>query len=143
MLYLLLMLATGCLVAMQSPINAALSRQTGALEASLASFMVGALGLFAAVLLFGRGNFWKFFSAPVWQWTGGILGAIMVCASLVSVPRIGVLSTILAMIVGNLFMAAVIDNYGWFGAPLTPFTLRRLLGFCLVMAGLYLIFFKK
>ena len=42
MLYILLMLVAGCMIAMQSPINAALSRTVGVLESSLISFTVGA-----------------------------------------------------------------------------------------------------
>lgn len=143
MLYLLLMLCAGCLIAMQSPVNAALSRQAGPLEASLFSFLVGSLALFCAVLVFGRGSFFKAFAAPGWQWSGGLLGAVMVFASILAVPKIGVLATVLAMILGNLAMAAVIDNFGWFGVPVTPFTVRRLIGFCLVLAGLFFIFFKN
>ena len=142
MAYLVLMLCAGCLIAMQSPINATLSRQTGALEASLFSFLIGALALFCAVLSFGKGSFFRAFEAPAWQWCGGVLGAAMVFASILAVPRIGVLATGLAMILGNLAMAALIDNFGWFGAPVTPFTLRRLIGLCLVLAGLFFIFFK-
>ena len=44
------------------------------------------------------------------------------------------------MIFGNLVMAAIIDNFGWFGLPVTPFGGRRLAGFALVLAGLLLIF---
>lgn len=141
--YLAFMFVAGCLIAMQSPVNAALSRQTGTLEASLISFFIGTCALGCAVLLFGRGSLLRVFQAPAWQLTGGLPGAVLVWAAILSVPRIGVLSTVLAMILGNLLMAAVIDNYGWFGAPLTPFTLRRLLGLCLVLAGLFLIFFRK
>lgn len=134
------MLATGCMVAMQSPINAALSRSIGALEAALVSFAGGFLVLAAATAMFGKGSLVKAPTVPVWQWSGGLLGAMMVLTAIVSVPKIGVLSTALAMIVGNLAMAAFIDNYGWFGVPVTPFGLRRLVGFCLVLAGLYLVF---
>lgn len=139
-LYLVLMLATGCMIAMQSPINAALSRETGAVEASLVSFATGAAVLALAVFMFGKGDLGKAFDAPIWQWSGGLLGALMVLSAIVCVPRIGVLSTALAMIIGNLAMAALIDNFGWFGAPVTVFGLRRLLGFCLVLGGLYFIF---
>ena len=64
----------------------------------------------------------------------------MVLSSIIAVPRIGVLATALAMIFGNLLMAAIIDNYGWFGVPVTPFGWHRLLGFVLVLAGLALVF---
>lgn len=140
MLYIVLMLATGCMIAMQSPINASLSRITGPLEASLFSFLVGTLTLVILAAFFGKGNLLRAIDAAPWQWCGGLLGAIMVFSAIVAVPRIGVLSTALAMIVGNLFMASIIDNFGWFGAPLNPFTLRRLFGLCMTFVGLYFIF---
>ena len=64
----------------------------------------------------------------------------MVLNTVIAVPRIGVLTTAMAMIFGNLLMAAIIDNYGWFGVPVTPFGWHRLLGFVLVLAGLALVF---
>ena len=66
MLYILLMLLAGCMIAMQSPINAALSRTVGVLESSLISFAVGTLFLALAVLFFGRGNGSAAFWARSW-----------------------------------------------------------------------------
>ncbi len=140
MLYVLLMLLAGCMIAMQSPINAALSRTVGVLESSLISFAVGGLFLALAVAFLGRGQLSRVLETPPWQWIGGILGAVMVLNTILAVPRIGALTTVLAMICGNLIMAAVIDHFGWFGLPVTPFGWRRLAGFALVLAGLLLIF---
>lgn len=139
MIYVALMFFGGCMIAMQSPVNAALARHTGTLEATFVSFAVGTCALGALCLAIGRGSAFQALQAPAWQWLGGLMGALMVFASIASVPRIGVLSAILAMILGNLLMAAVIDNFGWFGVPVTPFGLRRAAGFALVLAGLYFI----
>ncbi len=138
MLYIFLMVLAGGMIAAQSPINAALSRTVGVLESSLVSFAGGTLFLALAVLCFGRGHLLRVAETPPWQWIGGILGAIMVLNTILAVPRIGVLTTVLAMILGNLVVAAVIDNFGWFGLAVTPFGWRRLLGFVLVLAGLLL-----
>ena len=140
MLYIVLMILAGSLTAMQSPINAALSRTVGVLESSFISFACGALFLGLATLFFGRGQIWRVAETPSWQWIGGVFGAIMVLNTIIAVPRIGVLTTAMAMIFGNLLMAAIIDNYGWFSVPVTPFGWRRLLGFILVLAGLALVF---
>lgn len=126
------------MIALQSPINAALSRTVGVLESSLVSFAGGTLFLALAVLCFGRGHLPRLAETPPWQWIGGILGAIMVLNTIIAVPRIGVLATVLAMIFGNLAVAAVIDNFGWFGLAVTPLSWRRLLGLALVLAGLLL-----
>lgn len=140
MIYLALMFVAGCMVAMQAPINSALSRQTGILEASLVSFTIGMLALVILAALFGKGSLLRAFDSPLWQWSGGLLGVLLVCAAIISVPRVGALSTGVAMILGNLAMAALIDNYGWFNLPVMPFGARRLIGLCLVLGGLFFIF---
>lgn len=142
MLYIILMLATGCLISLQSPINAALGRHIGMLEASLVNFFTGLVFLAVLLLFFGKGDIFSAIHAPAWQWLGGILGAAMVYAAIISIPHIGVLAAGVAMILGNLAMAAIIDNFGWFGLPVTPFSIKRLFGFCLVLGGLFLIFKK-
>lgn len=139
MFYIFLMVLAGGMLAVQSPINAALSRTVGVLESSLVSFAGGTLFLALAVLCLGRGHLACVAETPPWQWIGGILGAIMVLSTILAVPRIGVLATVLAMIFGNLVGAALIDNFGWFGLQVTPFGRQRLLGFALVLAGLLLV----
>lgn len=138
--YVVLMLFTGCMLALQAPINALLSRRVGMLEGALVNFFVGTAALVIIVAFFGKGQILKVAEAPPWQWIGGLFGALMVCSSIIAVPRIGALSTVLAMIIGNLAMGAVIDNFGWFGLPVTSFTWQRALGFVLLLGGMFFIF---
>lgn len=128
------------MIAIQSPINSLLGRRIGMLEGGLINFCVGTAALAILVFIFGKGHLAKALEGPAWQLSGGLFGALMVCAAMISVPRIGALSTLLAMILGNLAMGALVDNYGWFGLPVSPFTLQRLIGFVLVLGGLFLIF---
>ena len=131
--YLGMMIAAGLLFGLQSPINAQLSRSVGVLEGSFLSFLGGTLVLGIAMLLFG---------VPAWQLVGGLLGATVVFNTILCVPHIGVLPTLMAMILGNLIMGCIIDHFGWFGIPVTLFTWRRFLGVLLVLLGL-LIAFKR
>ena len=64
----------------------------------------------------------------------------MVFNTILCVPHIGVLPTLMAMILGNLIMGCLIDHCGWFGIPVTLFTWRRALGVLLVLLGLLLAF---
>lgn len=139
MYYIALVVFAGSVVALQPPVNAALGRTVGLLESGLVSFAVGTLFLGAAVLLLGRGNVLRVVEAPVWQLTGGMLGAFMVVVTTMAAPRIGVLSTLVAMIFGNLIMAAIIDHKGWFGLNVIVFDWRRMLGLALVLAGIALV----
>jgi Uncharacterized protein conserved in bacteria len=139
MYYIALVVFAGCVVALQPPINAALGRTVGLLESGLVSFAVGTIFLAAAVLLLGRGSLLRVVEIPAWQLSGGVLGAFMVVATSMAAPRIGVLSTLVAMIFGNLVMAAIIDHKGWFGLNVIVFDWRRLLGLALVLAGIALV----
>lgn len=52
-----LALIGGAAVAIQSQINAQLSKKVGVLEGATTSFLVGALALFFLAFFFGKGNF--------------------------------------------------------------------------------------
>ena len=93
---------------LQSPINAQLSRSVGVLEGSFLSFLGGTLVLGIAVLLFGKGHVGGVFGVPAWQLVGGLLGATVVFNTILCVPHIGVLPTLMAMILGNLIMGCII-----------------------------------
>lgn len=140
MIYVALMLVAGLLFGLQSPINALLSRSVGTVEGSFLSFLGGTLALGALVLAAGRGNLAGAASVPLWQLAGGLLGALVVLNTILCVPHIGVLPTLMAMILGNLIMGCVIDHFGWFGIPVAAFTWRRFLGVLLVLLGLLIAF---
>ncbi|SDF43381.1 DMT family transporter [Desulfovibrio legallii] len=136
---LALMIFAGCMVALQAPINAALARTVGTLESSFISFTVGAVFLGLMSFALGKGQVLRLAETPAWQWVGGVLGACMVFSTVLAVPRIGALATGVAMILGNLFMATVIDHFGWFGLPSVPLDGRRALGLACMLAGLVLV----
>lgn len=140
MAYLALMLFAGCLIALQAPINAALARSAGQLEASLVNFVVGCALLCVAVLFWGGGHLAAALRAPAWQWSGGVFGAVLVLGALISVPKIGALSAAVAMILGNLLMAALIDNFGWLGLAPIRLSFSRVLGLSLILSGLFFVF---
>ena len=140
MIYVALMLGAGLLFGLQSPINALLSRSVGTVEGSFLSFLGGTLALGVLVLVAGKGNLAGVASVPFWQLAGGLLGALVVLNTILCVPHIGMLPTLMAMILGNLIMGCVIDHFGWFGIPVTAFTWRRFLGVFLVLLGLLIAF---
>ncbi|MFN0062292.1 MAG: DMT family transporter [Myxococcaceae bacterium] len=136
--FVALMIAAGTLIAFQSPINGALSRRTGVLEATLMSFVVGGLLAFALVVVMGRGNVKAILGAPIWQWLGGVLGCLYVTLVIVSVSRVGVTTVMVAGLLGQLATALAIDHFGWLGMDTRPLTPGRLLGIPLLFASLWL-----
>ena len=72
---------------------------------------------------------------PVWLWTGGALGAMVVLSITFAAPRIGAAATIGLIIAGNLAMGAAIDRFGLFGLERIELTWPRMLGIALLAAG--------
>ena len=139
-LALIIVVVAGMALATQAPINAALGRSLASpIGAAAVSFGVGLVLLFALTLLFdGPQTFAKLAVTPGWQLLGGLLGAFYVSAVLWGVSSLGVLSTMAALILGQMGMALVLDGNGLFGLPLQAVTLQRIAAAGLVAAGLVL-----
>lgn len=138
----LLALIGGVAISAQASINGGLGRKIGTIEASLVSFAIGTLALLFITIFFGKGSWLAIGSVPKWQLTGGILGAFYVAVMVLAVPKVGVTTTVTAVIAGQILMSAIVDHYGLFGAKQIPFDLRRLIALILLFGSLYL-FFKK
>ncbi|HET7599513.1 MAG TPA: DMT family transporter [Gemmatimonadales bacterium] len=139
---LLLAFGAGVLLPVQAGINADLGRVLGSsLGAALASFLIGTVGLAVGLLLHGAGasssHAWA--RSEWWQWSGGLLGALYVVATIVLAPRLGAATLIATVVAGQMLASLVLDQYGLVGFPLHPATWPRLLGAALVMGGVILI----
>jgi transporter family-2 protein len=72
---------------------------------------------------------------PLWLWTAGIMGLIVILSITYATPRIGATATIGILIAGQLAMGTVIDRFGLFGLERIPIGPERLLGIGLLAAG--------
>lgn len=136
----LLMVAGGVAIAVQAPINTALGRGIGSgMVAGAISFGVGFVALLILSLLSGQGAaFARVTNIAPWLLLGGLLGAYYVWAIIATLPRLGVLTAISAVVLGQLVAAMVIDRLGAFGLPVHPISPTRILAALLVGAGLVL-----
>jgi uncharacterized membrane protein YdcZ (DUF606 family) len=76
---------------------------------------------------------------PWWSWIGGVLGAFYV-ASTILFARIlgsGILTSV--FVTGQLCAAVVLDAQGWFGFSKRQVQWQRILGLCLMIAGVLLV----
>lgn len=128
----------GAAVAVQSKVNGGLSKKVGLIEGSFISFLIGTLVLFFFVIFFGKGNLLAVFEVPKWQLIGGILGAIYVSILIFSVNKIGVASTLMAVVLGQILLGAMIDHFGWFGGESHPITVKKMVAILLLIISLYL-----
>lgn len=139
-----LMLGSGALIALQSQLNGALSRQLGSglravALAALISFGSGLLVLTLLALAHrpaGRGVVGLFGAVarrrlPVWLVLGGLGGAFFVASQGVAAPTLGITFFILCFVAGQAVMALVVDHRGWGPNGVTGLNRARL-----VSAGL-------
>ena len=136
-------LAAGTAVSMQFGVNSQLRGVAGGPVAAAAiSFTVGTVALVALTLALNWGlpSFGDVANAPWWVWTGGLLGAFYVFASVILTPRLGAATTVALILTGQVLGSIVIDHFGLFrvGASKEA-TLLRLLGALLIVAGVFFV----
>lgn len=150
MLYMLLGLFAGMLSPIQTSINSELrSAIQSPVVASLISFLVGTIALFLLVSIIEHRRLFNanilekgkmvISKSPWWLWTGGILGVIFVTSNIFLLPIIGAALTVVLALCGQMFIALIIDHFGWFGVPKHQINMQRIFGVLLMVAGIFLI----
>ena len=135
-------LLAGTALAAQPGVNGALAkRMKYPLHASLVSFLIGTIAL-VAICLVWTGSLPKprdLAGTPVWILTGGLLGAIVVTASLLIGPRVGATTWLALLVAVQLVASVVLDHFGWAGYQVHPAGPMRLVGVVLLVAGVVLV----
>jgi bacterial/archaeal transporter family-2 protein len=142
LIFPLLALIGGMALAVQSQINGGLGKKVGVIEGSFISFSVGTLALLFILLFFGNGDISAISTVPKWQLIGGLLGAFFVIVQVIAVPKIGVSATLMAVIVGQILIGAMIDHFGLFGGNRLPIDLKKMIAILLLLFALFL-YYKK
>lgn len=139
---MLVVLLGGAATAVQAGVNGALGRKVGTIEGAFTSFLIGTIALFLIMMFLGKGNVLQIVSLPKWQLTGGLLGALYVIGMVFAVPKIGVASSMVAVIAGQLLTSTILDHFGVMSGKPIPIDWQRVLGIVLLAAALFL-FYKK
>jgi len=140
--YFITLALAGIAVAFQAGVNGALGKQIGTMEASFTSFFVGLVTIGIAMLFFGKGNITLVKDVPLWQLSGGILGAFYVLAIIIMVPKIGIGNVLMLLIIAQLTTSAVIDHFGIFTGIPIKIGWKKISAMGLMFFSLWL-FYKK
>ena len=137
-----LALVAGICVPTQAGINVQLGiwARSPVLAAAV-SFAVGTLTLVVYSLLtrIPLPDFAAASGHPWWIWTGGILGAFFVAATIYIAPRLGATTMLAWLLVGQFGASLLLDHFGLLGFNVQPISLTRIIGIALVAAGALLI----
>lgn len=136
---IVIMLCAGTAVALQPSINARLAEKTGLLQSACISFAVGTCALLIVLLVTGKATGKGLQETVWWEWTGGVLGAFFVSATILAVPRIGTAATMALAITAQLFTGLLLDHFGLLGFGGMQIDLKRSLGAALLIIGAWTI----
>lgn len=130
---------SGTALPVQTSVNSKLREKIGSpLLASLVSFAGGLVCILIILLVTGSGlsvDLGALAKEPLWVWTGGLCGVVLVICNILILPRIGSAEAVIMFVFGQVLFGLMIENFGWFGSEVYPFTVSRAIGAALVILG--------
>jgi bacterial/archaeal transporter family-2 protein len=142
LLLLPIALAAGMAAPMQFAIRTPLRDVVGGpVLAAALSFLVGTVALFATTAVLRRSvpELGPIAGAPWWMWTGGLLGAFFVCASIILTPGLGAATAFGVFLTGQVVASIAIDHCGLLGVPVQAASLPRIGGALLIVMGVVIV----
>jgi bacterial/archaeal transporter family-2 protein len=129
---------SGVVLPVQAGLNSRLGKTIESpVHAALISFFVGLVGLIGYILVTGQSaNLANIKSLPWPVWLGGILGAFYIAITIYALPRIGPAYTFGLIVAGQMLTSVVLDHFTMTG---TPINFWKVLGICLIVAGVFLV----
>ena len=131
----------GSMITLQSVLNSALGKKTGNLGSVLVLTLVSISVLLLLIILFPTtADLKRIPGVSEWYlYAGGVLGVAILAVPIFLIPRIGATSTLTALVVGQLFLALIIDHFGLFSFPKIEINLIRIMGLIFLVVGAFLI----
>ena len=138
---LVVAVAIGGVLATQAPLNSALARTVGGVQASVVALGISFVALLALALLAGGlSGIARLGEAPLHVAIGGgLIGALYVGSIVWTVRALGAGGLTAATIAGQLALAVVIDHFGWLGVARSPVTAGKVLGIALLALGTWFV----
>ncbi len=129
----------GAAVGLQSPLAGAISQRLGGTAGSFFVHLSGTIFSAALLLLRGGENLRDWRTLPWYLFTVGLFGLVLYQTIAVTLPRLGSMTMITLIIIGQLLVGMLIDHFGWLGVAVHPISFSRVLGVAVLMLGGYLI----
>jgi bacterial/archaeal transporter family-2 protein len=137
-LIILIGLAGGVAVGIQSPLASMISQRLGVMESVFIVHIGGAVAALIPLLMVGGGKLGNWRSIPWYTLGAGIFGLVVIGAVSYMIPRVGVAASITTIIAGQLLVGTILDHFGLLGAVERSLDPTRIVGLAVVLAGVWL-----
>ena len=136
---ILIGLVGGISVGLQSPLAGAMGQRVGGAAGSFIVHLSGALLSGALLFLRGGEKIREWHTLPWYMLGSGFFGLVLYLTISYTLPRLGGATMIALIIIGQLLVGVLIDQFGWLGVLPHPASGARVIGIALLLAGGYLI----
>ena len=138
LLIILIGLAGGVAVGLQSPLASMISQRLGIFESVFIVHVGGAIIALLPLLFYSGGKLSQWRTVPWYALIAGIFGLVVIAAISYMIPRVGVAASITTIVAGQLLVATILDHFGLLGTSVRPLDLTRILGMGVVLFGVWL-----
>jgi transporter family-2 protein len=138
LLIILIGLAGGIAVGLQSPMASVLTQRLGIFESVFIVHVGGAILALLPILFYGGGKLAQWRSVPWYALGAGVFGLVVIGAISYMIPRIGVAGAITTIVAGQLLVSVILDQFGWLGTMVRPMDSTRAIGLAVVLIGVWL-----
>lgn len=81
-------------------------------------------------------------TVPPYMWvTGGLISFMAVRLFYYIIPKTGISTAVTFGLMGQIIFAAIAGHYGWFGMPVEPISIKKVIGMGIMVLGVVLIKF--
>jgi len=142
MTIIMVMLAVigGATLSIQAAINGQLGCKVGVFRCAFLTFSLGALVTGLLIFYFEPTHAVTLLEVPKWQLLGAMCGVPYIVIMVFAVQKIGTAVATVAVILGQVLMSMLIDNFGWFGNDAIVFSPSRLAAVICLGVALYYIY---
>ena len=142
MLGIIMSILAGALMSFQGVFNTRLGEKIGTWETNVFVQGTGFVLTLIIVLILGDGNFKNIKQANKIYLLGGILGVAIIYTVMMGIKSLGPTCSIATILIAQLTAAALIDAFGLFGSEKLPFTLTKIIGVAIMVAGIVIFKWK-
>jgi transporter family-2 protein len=129
----------GIAITLQGQFMGTMDTVMGSWESVFITYASGGAVVSLLMLLGRGGNLRAWGEVPWYAFSSGLLGLVIVGSIGYVIPRLGVAKGFTLIVASQFLLAALIDQFGWFGAAVRPLDLPRVVGLLIMSAGVWLV----
>ncbi len=136
-----ILLATICgmTVSLMNILNGKLSAVTGTFLSLVVIHLTGLLAVIL-VLMVRHEKLTIKSGIPILAYSGGVIGVLTTLFSVVSVSKVGAASLTALSLGGQMAVSFILEHYGLLGAKQQRISLQKIIGLCVVIVGIGVMF---